>query len=110
MRGARAMLYLGHKAEAFCLSLAEAQALGTPAVVGSLGAVPERVIDGVTGFHRDDPAGFAAAAIQLLSDDELWRRQHLAALERQQGLSVGEYVERFEAAVLGRRAGLADAG
>lgn len=109
MRGARAMLYLGHKAEAFCLSLAEAQALGTPAVVGPIGAVPERVIDGVTGFHRADPAGFAAAAIQLLSDDALWRRQHLAALERQQGLSVEDYVERFEAAVLGRRASLADA-
>ena len=32
MRHARVMLYLGHKCEAFCLSLAEAQALGTPCV------------------------------------------------------------------------------
>jgi glycosyltransferase involved in cell wall biosynthesis len=33
MRASRVMLYLGHKCEAFCLSLAEAQALGVPAVI-----------------------------------------------------------------------------
>jgi hypothetical protein len=102
MRGARVMLYLGHKCEAFCLSLAEAQALGTPAVIAPVAALPERVIDGVTGFHRADPAAFAEAAIQLLTDDDLWRRQHLAALELQQGNSVEDYVTRFEAAILGR--------
>ncbi|HLY77938.1 MAG TPA: glycosyltransferase [Caulobacteraceae bacterium] len=105
MRGARAMLYLGHKCEAFCLSLAEAQALGTPAVIAPVASLPERVIDGVTGFHRADSAAFAEAAIQLLTDDDLWRRQHLAALERQQGLSVDDYVARFEAAILGRPLG-----
>jgi len=101
VREARVMLYLGHKCEAFCLSLAEAQALGTPAVIAPVAALPERVIDGVTGFHRADPAEFADAAIQLLTDDALWRRQHLAALELQQGLSIDEYVTRFEAAMLG---------
>ncbi len=102
MRGARVMLYLGHKAEAFCLSLAEAQALGTPAVIAPVAAIPERVIDGVTGFHHANPAAFADAAIRLLTDDALWRSQHLAALERQQGMTVDEYVARFEAAILGR--------
>jgi len=105
MRAARAMLYLGHKCEAFCLSLAEAQALGTPAVIGPISALPERVIDGVTGFHRSDPAGFAEASIQLLTDDALWRRQHLAALELQQGIDVAEYTRRFEAAILGQPLG-----
>jgi hypothetical protein len=105
MRGARVMLYLGHKCEAFCLSLAEAQALGTPAVIAPVAALPERVIDGVTGFHRADPAAFAEAAIQLMTDDDLWRRQHLAALELQQGNSVEDYVTRFEAAILGRPLG-----
>lgn len=102
MRAARVMLYLGHKCEAFCLSLAEAQALGTPAVIAPIAALPERVIDGVTGFHRADPAAFAEAAIQLMTDDALWRSQHLAALEQQQGLSIDDYVTRFEAAILGR--------
>jgi len=105
MRAARVMLYLGHKCEAFCLSLAEAQALGTPAVIAPIAALPERVIDGVTGFHRADPAAFAEAAIRLMTDDALWRRQHLAALEQQQGLGIDEYVTRFEAAILGRAPG-----
>ena len=105
MRAARVMLYLGHKCEAFCLSLAEAQALGVPAVIAPVAALPERVIDGVTGFHHADPAAFAEAAIRLMTDDELWRRQHLAALELQQGLTISEYVDRFEAAVLGLRRG-----
>ena len=105
MRDARVMLYLGHKCEAFCLSLAEAQALGTPAVIAPIAALPERVIDGVTGFHHADPAAFAEAAVRLMTDDALWRRQHLAALEQQQGIGVEEYVTRFEAAILGRPAG-----
>jgi glycosyltransferase involved in cell wall biosynthesis len=101
MRGARVMLYLGHKCEAFCLSLAEAQALGTPAVIAPVAALPERVIDGVTGFHRADPAAFADAAVRLLTDDQLWRSQHEAALRLQQGIDVETYVDRFEAAILG---------
>src|SRR5579864_4986785 len=101
MRDARVMLYLGHKCEAFCLSLAEAQALGTPAVIAPVAALPERVIDGVTGFHHADPAAFAEAAVRLMTDDALWRRQHLAALELQQGFTVAEYARRFEAAILG---------
>jgi len=100
MRGARVMLYLGHKCEAFCMSLAEAQALGVPAVIAPISALPERVIDGVTGFHHADPAEFARAAVRLLTDDELWRKQHEAALELQQGLTLAEYVRRFESAIL----------
>ena len=38
-----------------------------------LGSAPERVIDGVTGRVAKDDDGFAAAAIALLRDDELWR-------------------------------------
>ena len=101
MRDARAMLYLSHKCEAFCLSLAEAQALGTPAVIAPVAAAAERVIDGVTGFQHADPLAFADAAVRLLTDDDLWRRQHAAALERQQGLTCAEYAERFERVLLG---------
>ncbi|MEA2781824.1 MAG: hypothetical protein QOK29_3368 [Rhodospirillaceae bacterium] len=103
MRSSRVMLYLGHKVEAFCLSVAEAQALGLPAVVAPVAAVPERVIDGVTGFHHADPQQFAHAAKSLLIDDELWRRQHLAALRLQQGITWSEYTGRFESALLGDR-------
>ena len=101
MRAARVMLYLGHKCEAFCMSLAEAQALGTPAVIAPVAALPERVIDGVTGFHHADPEAFGRAAVRLLTDDALWRSQHEAALKLQQGITVEEYARRFEAAILG---------
>jgi len=94
------MLYLGHKVEAFCLAVAEAQAMGVPAVVTSRTVLPERVDDGVTGFVRDDPNEFANAAIGLLTDDALWRRQHEAALKVKQGISWDEFAARFETAVL----------
>jgi glycosyltransferase involved in cell wall biosynthesis len=100
-RSSRVLVYLGHKSEAFCLSVAEAQALGLPAVVGPIGAVPERVIDGVSGFVRADPEGFAEATRSLLTNDELWRRQHEAALRHRQGISWSEHAGRFEAALLG---------
>ena len=100
VRRSRAMLYLGHKVEAFCIAVAEAQAMGVPSVVAPVAAVPERVIDGVTGFIHADPQKFADAALAILTDDALWRRQHEAALKLQQGLSWDEHAARFEAAVL----------
>jgi hypothetical protein len=64
------------------------------------------VIDGVTGFHRGDPERFADAAVSILTDDALWRRQHEAALRHQRGISWSEQAGRFEAALLGDRVAL----
>lgn len=100
MRGARVLLYLGHKAEAFCLTVAEAQALGVPAVVAPVTVLPERVVDGQTGFVRADPDEFAERATALLTDDDLWRRQHEAALLCRQGINWAEHAGRLEAALL----------
>jgi glycosyltransferase involved in cell wall biosynthesis len=100
MRASRVMLYLGHKAESFCISAAEAQALGVPAVFAPVTALPERVIDGVTGYVRADETEFAERAVALLTDDALWRRQHEAALQYQQGISWSEHAGRLEAALL----------
>jgi glycosyltransferase involved in cell wall biosynthesis len=91
------MLYRGDVGETFCLAVAEAQALGVPAVVQRLGSLPERIIDGETGFVANDDDGFARAAIALLSDDAVWRRQHGAALARQRGTTWEEAARRFEA-------------
>ena len=79
------------------VALAEAQAMGVPAVVRPLGSTQERVIDGVTGRVAEDDEGFAEAAVRLLRDDGLWRRWHLAALARQRGLSWDAVGARFEA-------------
>lgn len=97
LEGARVMLYRGDVGETFCLALAEAQALGVPAVVTRHGAVVERVIDGVTGTIAANEEGFAAAALALLSDDALWRERHEASLARQKGLSWDAVAQRFEA-------------
>jgi len=102
LSGARVMLYRGDPGETFCLALAEAQAMGVPAVVTPLGSTAERVIDGVTGCVAKDDDGFVAAAVAVLRDDELWRRWHLAALERQRGLSWNTVGARFEALMNGR--------
>jgi glycosyltransferase involved in cell wall biosynthesis len=93
---ARVMLYRGDLGETFCLSLAEAQAMGVPAVVTRLGAVGERVVDRVSGRVACTDGDFAAAAITALREDELWRRWHLAALERQRGVSWDTVAARFE--------------
>ena len=97
LRKARIMLYRGDVNETFCAAVAEAQALGLPAVAQPLGSLPERIIDGVTGTLANGDAEFASAAIALLRDDELWRRRHAASLDRQRGLSRNQVAERFEA-------------
>jgi len=96
---ARIMLYRGDPGETFCLSLAEAQAMGLPAIVTPRGAVAERVIDGVSGHVAASDEDFAATAIAALRDDELWRRWHLGALEYQRGLSWDTVAARFEALI-----------
>ena len=97
LRASRVMLYRGDLNETFCFAVAEAQALGVPAVVQPLGSLPERVADGVTGFVAGDDASFADRAVALLSDGALWRRQHEAALRLQTGLSADDVARRFEA-------------
>ena len=83
LRASRVMLYRGDLNETFCLAVGEAQALGVPTVVRDLGSVVERVVDGETGAVARTDGAFSEAAVALLSDDELWRRQHGTALELQ---------------------------
>jgi glycosyltransferase involved in cell wall biosynthesis len=91
------MLYRGDPGETYCLALAEAQAMGVPAIVQSLGSAPERVMDGTTGRVAGNDDAFATAAIVALRDDALWRRWHLAALAKQGGASWDAIAGRFEA-------------
>jgi glycosyltransferase involved in cell wall biosynthesis len=95
--GARAMLYRGDLGETFCLALAEAQALGVPAIVTPLGSVGERVADGKSGRVARSDDEFVEAAIAVLCDDALWRRWHAGALTTQRGLGWDEVAARYEA-------------
>ena len=94
---ARCMLYRGDLNETFCLAVGEAQASGVPAVVRDLGSVVERVVDGETGYVARDDEQFVTSAINLLKDDDLWRRQHLAALAKQRSWRWPDAAAAFEA-------------
>lgn len=96
MLAARVMLYRGDPGETFCLALAEAQAIGLPAVVTPLGAVTERIEDGRTGVVAADAETFAAAAIRMLRDDAGWTAMHRATLARGPGPRWDDVAERFE--------------
>ena len=69
-----------------------------PGVVSRSTCLAERVRDGATGFvlDDDDAAGFAARAVELLSDDALWLAQHRACLATQRGLAWTEAAALWE--------------
>ena len=96
LRAARAMLYRGDSNETFCLAVGEAQAMGVPAVVQDRGSVAERVVDGHTGTVAGDDDSFADAAVRLLTDDDLWRRQHRAAVDSQRSWGWDDAARAFE--------------
>lgn len=82
---------LWEEAESFCLAALEAQAAGLAVVASARGALPERVIDGQTGYLIEGDAfsetyqqAFAAACLHLLRHPQL--RQQMGKQARQQAL------------------------
>ena len=100
LRQSRVMLYLGFR-ETFCLAASEAIAMGVPVVTRGIGALAERVQDGVTGFVSLDDQSFVAAAVALLTDDALWQRQHGEALKTRQTGTWDARASEWEQAFLG---------
>lgn len=82
MRSARVMIYPGHRRETFCNVAAEALATGLPMVTMGIGALSERVRNNVDGFVSPTTAQMGRDALSVLQDDTLWRRFHVAALEK----------------------------
>jgi glycosyltransferase involved in cell wall biosynthesis len=60
--------------EGFNIPLAAAQANGKPAVVFNVGAHPEVLVDGRTGFLANTPAEFVKRLDTLIENDELRRK------------------------------------
>ncbi len=99
LSAARVMLYRGDPGETFCLALAEAQAMGVPAVVTPLGSVGERVNDQESGKIAKTDDEFVEAAIAVLRDEALWRRWHMGALNTRRGLNWDDVAARYEALI-----------
>ncbi len=95
-RLARVMLYRGDINETYCLAVAEAQAMGVPAVVQPIGSMPERVRHEETGFVAADERSFALAAQRLLTEDALWQDQRARALETQRSWRWDNAAAAFE--------------
>jgi glycosyltransferase involved in cell wall biosynthesis len=66
LRGAATLLYPIQYPEAFGLVLVEAMLCGTPVVAMNLGAVPEIVEPGVSGYHAATPEEFRQAIPRAL--------------------------------------------
>ena len=90
----------------FNLTLIESMAAGTPAIASSLGAGPELVVDGETGFvmHPDDAVGFADRLALIFADADLARELGDAGRRRVRDrftldLQVQRTLDRYESLV-----------
>jgi len=70
-------------AETFSNTIAEARACGTPVVATAVGAIPEQIYNGVTGFLTPpgDAPAMAAAILRLLEDPDLRNKMGKAGIE-----------------------------
>ncbi|MFE2754177.1 glycosyltransferase family 4 protein [Actinosynnema sp. NPDC059335] len=79
LSAARCLLFPIRWEEPFGMVMIEAMACGTPVVALRAGAVPEVVVDGVTGLVRDDPEELVAALHDVRELDPAACRAHVAA-------------------------------
>jgi glycosyltransferase involved in cell wall biosynthesis len=83
--------------EPFGLVAIEAMACGTPVVALRRGAVPEIVVDGVTGFVRDDPTALADAVRRTSELDPAACRRHVETSFSAEGM-VAAYERAYRSA------------
>ena len=103
LAGAAALVFPIDWEEPFGMVMIEAMACGTPSLATRRGAVPEVVLDGETGFIRDDVEGLVQAASRLGEIDRHRCRAHV-----DENFSVSPFIHRYERAIAAAR-GTADA-
>ena len=76
----------------------EAQALGVPVISTRVGAIPEMVIDGETGFlvEPGNVDQLTDAILKLLRDEDLRRRMSVSAREWAKNFTLDKAVDRLE--------------
>ena len=97
---ARALLFPIRWCEPFGLVMAEAMACGTPVVGRPLGAAPEVVADGETGFLRDTVEEMADA-LRRIDDIDPWACRHRVEKLFSPSAMVGGYEAIFESVLSG---------
>ncbi len=96
--GARALIYPIQYPEAFGLVLVEAMLCGTPVAAMRLGAVPEVIDEGVTGFTVESLEQFPAALAKCFSLDR-GRIRRLAEQRFSVARMAGEYAQVYQAVI-----------
>ena len=91
LRTARALIFPIAWDEPFGLVMVEAMACGTPVVALRRGAAPEVVVDGVTGFVRDDPDELPDAVRAVSEIEPSACRRHV-----EQQFSAAGMVDAYE--------------
>ena len=107
LAGAAALVYPIQAPEPFGLVLIEAMACGTPVLAAGLGAVPELVRDGVTGYYAPDAAALARRLEAVLTLDRLRIRQEaLTRFDYRRMVDEYERIYYLEAAARSERSPL----
>lgn len=96
LASARALLYRGDIGETFCSAVAEAQAMGLPAVLEDIACMKERVVEGKTGWAVKGAELFADKALKALGDDTLWLEMHQNCLALQNAWGWDQAAAEFE--------------
>jgi len=91
----RVHLYPSHQFESSALTLQESQVMGIPAVVRPLGAAPEKIYNGKTGFVAQDDNTFSEYTIRLLSDLSYFKRISNKAKEMHVDSKWNNIAEKF---------------
>ena len=98
LRSARAVLFPIDWEEPFGLVMVEAMACGAPVIATRRGAVPEVIVDGVTGVVVDDWREMAEAIGRADTIDPVTQREVVEA-RFSQARMVADYEDAFDAAM-----------
>ncbi len=92
----RIFLYRGSNEETFCMSAAESQVIGTPAVVCNFGCLKERVKNRKTGFVCKNEKEFSYNTINILNDNNIWMRMHKNLIKDNNHFTWSEVAKKWK--------------
>jgi glycosyltransferase involved in cell wall biosynthesis len=98
-RAARVHLYPGQAADYACWTLAESQAAGLPAVARPSGGTEERIVNGQTGYLVPDSAAMANVAVEILTNESVYKSLSEAAAHASRKRTWAEAAAELDAFV-----------